>query len=315
MASGAGERGGAVPGSAVAADASNHHYDLPPRIFELFLDESLKYSVGLFERPGREDHDDRPGREALERDDDTLEAAQLRKLEFIARELRVGPGARVLDVGCGWGSLVGFLARRGCRVTGITPSPRQAEFIERRSREVLAAPGAGSVTVLRGTFEDQVGTAELAERSFDAIAFVGSIVHLPDKAAALARAHRLLAHHGRLYLSETCFRSEKRYAQFSTSAEFGFIRDEIFGWGDCVPVSRYVAQLESAGFSLAGMVDLTANYRRTIEEWRRRAERNRTGIDEICPGYTDRLLRYFDICNASWGFTTKQYALTAARER
>ena len=145
--------------------------------------------------------------------------------------------------------------------------------------------------------------------------FVGSIVHMPDKAAALRRAHRLLKHHGRLYLSETCFRSEKRYAQFSGSAEFGFIRDEIFGWGDCVPISRYVAELEDAGFSLTGMIDLTANYRRTIEEWRRRAEHNREAIDEIYAGYSDRLLRYLDICNASWGFTTKQYALIAVRER
>jgi len=292
MSSSAGERGGAVQ---IAADASNHHYDLPPRIFELFLDESLKYSVGLFERS-----------------DDTLETAQQRKLELIARELRLGPGARVLDVGCGWGSLVGFLARRGCRVTGITPSPHQAELVAARA---ATAGVADRVAVLRGTFEDPAVIAELGERSFDGIAFVGSIVHLPDKAAALARAHRLLAHHGRLYLSETCFRSEKRYAQFSTSAEFGFIRDNIFGWGDCVPVSRYVAHLEDAGFSLAGMIDLTANYRRTIEEWRQRAERNRMAIDEICPGYTDRLLRYFDICNASWGFTTKQYALIAVRER
>jgi len=292
MSSSAGERGGAAH---VAADASNHHYDLPPRIFELFLDDSLKYSVGLFEER-----------------DDTLEVAQQRKLELIARELRLGPGARVLDVGCGWGSLVGFLARRGCRVTGITPSPRQADFVAARA---AAAGVADRVAVLRGAFEDQAVIAELGERSFDGITFVGSIVHLPDKAAALARAHRLLAHHGRLYLSETCFRSEKRYAQFSTSAEFGFIRDEIFGWGDCVPVSRYVADLEDAGFSLAGMIDLTANYRRTIDEWRQRAERNRTAIDEICPGYTDRLLRYFDICNASWGFTTKQYALIAVRER
>lgn len=305
MSSVAGERGGATP---VAADASNHHYDLPPRIFELFLDESLKYSVGLFERRSREDQDDPREREARERGDDTLEAAQLRKMDFIAHELRVAPGARVLDVGCGWGSLVGFLASRGCLVTGITPSPRQAEFVAARA---AVAGVADRVTLLRGAFEDQA----LPERSFDGIAFVGSIVHLPDKAAALARAHRLLAHRGRLYLSETCFRNEKRYAQFSSSAEFGFIRDEIFGWGDCVPVSRYVTQLENAGFSLAGMVDLTADYRRTIEEWRRRVERNRAAIDEICPGYADRLLRYFYICNASWGFTTKQYAVIAVRER
>jgi cyclopropane-fatty-acyl-phospholipid synthase len=290
--SGPGEGGSALP---VAADASNHHYDLPPRIFELFLDASLKYSVGLFER-----------------DDDTLEDAQQRKLAFIARELRLGPGMRLLDVGCGWGSLVEFAARRGCRVTGITPSPRQAAFVAERAR---GAGVADAVAVHCGTFDDAELPKYGADRGFDALSFVGSIVHIPDKAAALHAAHRLLAHHGRLYLSETCFRSERRYTQFAPSAEFGFIRDQIFGWGDCVPMSRYVAQLEDAGFSITGCVDLTASYRRTIVHWRQRAEHNRAAIDAIAAGYTDQLLRYFDICNASWGFTTKQYALIAARER
>jgi cyclopropane-fatty-acyl-phospholipid synthase len=278
----------------VAPDASNHHYDLPPELFALFLDENLKYSVGLFQS-----------------DADTLEEAQARKLEFIRAQLRVGPRARVLDAGCGWGSLVLHLAQHDCESFGITPSPQQADFVEGRARR---AGLADRVHIHRGVFEGSE-ESDLMKGSFDAVTFVGSIVHMPDKAAVLRRAHRMLRHHGRLYLSETCFRSARRYRQFASGAEFGFIRDEIFGWGDIVPISDYVAHLEEAGFSLCGLFDLTANYRRTIAEWQRRADRNRALIEQICPGYAEHLLRYFAISNAAWGFTTKQYALVAARER
>ena len=281
----------ATSDEAAAPDASNHHYDLPPQIFELFLDTSLKYSVGLFES-----------------EDDSLEEAQIRKMEYIERVLQLTPGARVLDAGCGWGSLTLFLAARGYHVTGITPSPSQADFVEGRAR---ASGIEDRVTILRGVFEDQ----DLPAGRFNGITFVGSIVHMPDKRAILARSNKLLAKRGRLYLSETCFSNAKRYQQFKDGAEFGFIRDEIFGWGDCVPVSSYVADLEATGFSLCGLRDLTPHYLCTIAEWRRRAARNREAIEALRPGYTDQLLRYFDICNTSWGFTTKQYAVVAVRDR
>ncbi len=275
----------------VASDASNHHYELPPEIFELFLDKSLKYSVGLFDS-----------------EEDTLDEAQIKKMNFIAEELHLKPGSRVLDAGCGWGSLSVFLAERGCEVVGITPSASQADYVEERAE---ASGVASRLSVRRGVFEEQ----DLPAGEFDAVTFVGSIVHMPDKLAILQRTRKLLRKRGRVYLSETCFSSDKRYRQFAEGSEFGFIRDDIFGWGDCVPVSHYVRDFEMAGFSLCGLTDLTANYLRTIVEWRKRAEKNREAIERIRPGYTDTLLRYFDLCNTSWGYTTKQYALVAARDR
>lgn len=275
----------------VAPDASNHHYALPAQIFELFLDKNLKYSVGLFES-----------------EHDSLDDAQIRKLEFIADALHLKPGSRVLDAGCGWGSLSVFLAERGCIVTGITPSPVQADYIAKRAEK---AGVTERLDIRRGVFEEQ----EFSRGTFDAISFVGSIVHMPDKLSVLKRSRELLRKRGRIYLSETCFSSEERYQQYAQGQEHGFIKDEIFGWGDCVPVSRYVAHMESAGLSLVGLKDLTAHYFHTIAEWRRRADKNRDAIDRIRPGYTDTLIRYFDLCNTSWGYTTKQYALIAARDR
>jgi cyclopropane-fatty-acyl-phospholipid synthase len=271
---------------------TNQHYDLPPRVFELFLDEALKYSSGLYLK-----------------EDDTLDQAQIQKMDFIASQLRVRRGERVLDIGCGWGSLTLFLAEKvGCDVVGITPSPRQAEFIRERAR-VRGLDGA--VRIECSHFED----LELPARSFDAITLVGSIVHMVDKARVLDACYRAARHRGRLYLSETCFRNQKRYDQFRMGQVHGFVRDEIFGWGDIVPISKYIVHLEDAGFSLCGLTDLTSHYSRTIAEWRSRAERHRAEIDELAPNLTNQLIRYFDISNAAWGFTTKQYAVTAEKQR
>ena len=81
-----------MTGRAVAA--TNQHYDLDPELFGLFLDPLLKYSSALYESPG-----------------DTLAVAQERKLRFVAGRLGIAGGERLLDVGCGWGSLVLFMAR------------------------------------------------------------------------------------------------------------------------------------------------------------------------------------------------------------
>src|SRR6266705_1471215 len=96
---------------------TNTHYDQDPRIFQLFLDPAMKYSPGLFPE-GNED----------------LETAQIKKMHFIAQQLGIEGGERVLDVGCGWGGLVCFLAKEHrCAVVGVTPAPRQADYIRARA--------------------------------------------------------------------------------------------------------------------------------------------------------------------------------------
>jgi cyclopropane-fatty-acyl-phospholipid synthase len=93
------------------------------------------------------------------------------------------------------------------------------------------------------------------------------------------------------------------------------VRDQIFGWGELIPLSAYVEHLEEAGFSLRGLTDLTSHYARTIDAWQQNVQRNRDALEDLQPGVTEQLLRYFEISNAAWGFSTKQYAVVACKCR
>jgi cyclopropane-fatty-acyl-phospholipid synthase len=284
---------------------TNLHYDQDPELFGLFLDPLRKYSSGLYESP-----------------DDTLAIAQERKLRFVARRLGIAGGdgegvhgvppdggATLLDVGCGWGSLVLFMAAEyGCRATGISPAPRQHAYIAERAK---ALGVAGLVHTEAAVFEH----ASLPPRTFDAITMLGSIVHMPSLDGAFDKARHLLRRGGTLYVSESCFRSNAAREAHGTRAGTRFVRDGIFGWGDLRPLSALVQAAENAGFAIIAIDDLTAHYRRTIEDWLSNIRRNRPRIDDIAPGYAADLERYLEIANAGWGYTTKHYALTCRNSR
>src|ERR1051326_8177153 len=96
-----------------------HHYDLDEQLYALFLDSDRQYSCGYFETPST-----------------TLDDAQLAKKRHLAAKLRLTPGARVLDIGCGWGGLALYLAEHtGARVTGITLSKEQHALAQVRAGE------------------------------------------------------------------------------------------------------------------------------------------------------------------------------------
>jgi cyclopropane-fatty-acyl-phospholipid synthase len=271
--------------------ATNKHYALPVELFSTYLDRRLKYSSGLYTG----DHDD-------------LDRAQTDKLHFVARQLGLTGGERLLDVGCGWGSLVLFMAREyGCHVTGVTPSGPQAEYIREQAAQAGVTP---LVTVDVGSFMD----VPVADR-FDAVTMLGSIVHMPDRKAVLRKAHGLLRRGGPLYLSESCFRNHAAYEEFSRRPGTEHVTVGIFGFADMVPLSVLVEAVEATGLSLTGLTDLTAHYHRTIEEWERRADAARDRIEQVAPGMSEQLVRYLQTANAGWGYTTKHYALTAVNSR
>lgn len=272
--------------------ASNRHYDSTPRVFELFLDPTLKYSSGLYAHEGV-----------------SLAEAQQHKLTFIVDNLELRPDSVLLDVGCGWGSLTCHAAQRvGCSVIGITPAATQADYVRRRAA-ALGIADRVSVTV------SSLEALELKPRSLDAVSLVGSIVHVENKRDALAKLYAACRPGATVYLSETCFRNEALQARYDARPGTGFIRQEIFGQGELIPLSRYVAFLEDAGFSLTGLRDLSADYRKTIEHWRENARANAAPLEALEPGIVERLERYFDIANAAWGYTSKHYAVTAKRAR
>jgi cyclopropane-fatty-acyl-phospholipid synthase len=278
-------------GPAEAVRATERHYSLPPEFFAAFLDERLKYSSGLYRDPGV-----------------TLDQAQTDKLRFVAGELGLTGGERLLDVGCGWGSLVLFMAQEyGCAVTGVTPSPVQAAYIADRAR---AAGLAGLVSLQVGSFSD----LSITER-YHAATMLGSIVHMPDRVDVLRTVYRLLHRGGRLYLSETAFRNADVYREFADRPGTRHVTETIFGFADMVPFSVIVAAAELAGFSLTALHDLTAHYRMTLDDWERRAVTNRDRIEAVTPDMFEPLVRYLRTANAGWGYTTKHYGLVASKSR
>ncbi|GHI04053.1 cyclopropane-fatty-acyl-phospholipid synthase [Streptomyces cellostaticus] len=274
-----------------AYQATNRHYELPAELFGIYLDQRLKYSSGLY----ADEHTD-------------LDQAQTDKLHFVARQLGLTGGERLLDIGCGWGSLTLFMAREyGCRVTGVTPSRPQAEYIRAQAEK---AGVAGLVTLELGSFTD----AEVAGR-FDAVTLLGSIVHMPNRTAVLRKVYGLLRPGGSMYLSESCFKDHAAYEEFSRRPGTKHVTEGIFGFADMVPLSVLVEAVESAGFSLTDLTDLTAHYHRTIEEWERRVEAARDRVELVAPGMSEPLIRYLRTANAGWGYTTKHYALSALKSR
>ena len=196
-----------------------YHYDLSNDFFELFLGRRMVYSCAYFESSEEE-----------------LDDAQERKLEYLCRKLRLRPGERLLDIGCGWGALLVHAAERyGVEVLGITLSERQAELAEERIR--CAGLGARCRVELRDY-------RELDEsESFDKIVSVGMFEHvgaarLPEY---FRRAHHLLKTGG-VFLNHGIARS----ALASGSRGNSFVGRYVFPDGVPVPLATTIAAAEPA---------------------------------------------------------------------
>ncbi len=195
-----------------------------------------------------------------------------------------------------------------CEVVGLTPAPQQADFIRARAQEL----GLAHRVTIKVTHFQETG---FPDDSFDGASLVGSIVHMADKAAVVGECYRICRRKGRVYLSESCYRNPAKKLEFESRPGSLHVAQNIFGWVDMPPVSHYVRHLEDAGFSLIGLRDLTADYHRTIEDWRTNLLRNRAQFDAFAPGESESYIRYFEAANAGWGFTTIHYAVVAARSR
>ncbi|MGQ0842007.1 SAM-dependent methyltransferase [Actinokineospora sp.] len=271
---------------------TNQHYDQDPRVFELYLDPTRKYSSGLYQTPS-----------------DTLELAQRQKLHYVADRLGLREGHRLLDIGCGWGSLILFMAANyGATTVGVSPAPNQHAYIADQAVHM-------GLSEKVSTRVGQIEQLDVERRGFDAITMLGSIVHMPDLDTVFGKAWAALRPRGRLYVSESCYRNAAKRAEFAQRESSVFVRDSIFGWGDMRPLSKLIRGAEDAGFSVVAVDDLTEHYYRTIEDWLANVERNAAALDALRAGLAEELVRYLKTANAGWGFTTKHYALTCQKSR
>jgi cyclopropane-fatty-acyl-phospholipid synthase len=230
------------------AQVVSHHYDLSNDFFSLLLDASMAYSCGYWT-------DDRPGYGVAD--------AQRDKLDLICRKLDLQPGTRLLDVGCGWGSLAVHAAKEyGAAVTAVTVAAEQQAFVERR----LRAEGVEHLVDLRRCDYRQV-LAEGGAR-FDAAAAIEMGEHVGDAnyPAFLAGLHASLAVGGRL-LIQVMSRGGRH------PGGGPFIERYIAPDMHMRPLGRTVSLLEGAGFEVRDVHALREHYARTIREWSAEMER------------------------------------------
>ncbi|MBS3766023.1 class I SAM-dependent methyltransferase [Candidatus Bipolaricaulota bacterium] len=247
----------------------SEHYDIDPQVFRSFLDKDMNYSCAYFEE----------GSEGLDE-------AQRRKMDLIAEKIDLCPGDELLDVGCGWGNALLYYAENyGCRTTGLTIAENQAEEIRRKAEERNLAE---LVTVEVEHYQ----AAFLTKKNFDAITFIGSIIHMEDRAGAASLTHDLLKEGGRTLISETYVPHEDAVGDNRAS---NFIAEEVFGYGNLITPGQEIRNLEEAGFELLGTQNITDHYVRTIDLWLDRVKNNKKEIDEVSSGESKKLRTYLTL--------------------
>lgn len=237
------------------------HYDLSNDLFAAFLDDTLSYSSALF--------DDGPW------SGQSLEEAQLRKVDAILDLAGVEAGMRVLEVGTGWGTLAIEAARRGARVVTVTLSGEQAALAEERA----IAAGVDHLVEIR--LQDY---REL-EGSFDAIVSVEMIESVGEEywPAFLETLDEHLSPGGAVAI-QAILMSHDRF--LATRRSYGWVQKHIFP-GGLIPSLRAVEDVAErhTGLRLAGVHTFGAHYAETLRRWRHRfqerwPEISRLGFDE-----------------------------------
>jgi cyclopropane-fatty-acyl-phospholipid synthase len=235
--------------------AIRFHYDIGESFYRLWLDRRMTYSCAYYERA-----DDPPS---------DLDAAQEAKLDLICRKLALQPGQRLLDIGCGWGSLILFAAERhGVEAVGVTLSERQAAEANRRVAE------AGLADHVRAEVRDYRDLRELG--AFDAVASVGMFEHvgranLPRYFESAFEAVRP----GGRFLNHSITEGHRRprFGSDRRPTSSHFIGRYVFPDGELMPVDEAIAAARSkAGFEILDVQMLRPHYALTLAAWVARLE-------------------------------------------
>ena len=232
------------------AEAIRYHYDVSNDFYALWLDRRMVYSCAYY-RDGGED----------------IETAQAQKLDHICRKLRLKPGERFLDIGCGWGALVMHAAERyGVTATGITLSQNQHALANERIR---AAGLEERCEVRVQDYREVPG-----EGRFDKIASIGMFEHvgLKNLPVYFGAIRRLLADGG-IVLNHgiTSVDPDSRAVGMGGGE---FIEKYVFPHGELPHLSLVIKEMGAAGLEVMDCETLRLHYARTLRQWSDRLEAN-----------------------------------------
>jgi cyclopropane-fatty-acyl-phospholipid synthase len=268
-------------------EAVRFHYNLGNAFYSLWLDSRMVYSCAYFARA-----------------DDSLDQAQASKLDLICRKLRLQPGDRLLDIGCGWGGLIIHAAQHyGVVALGITLSDVQTEF----ARERISRCGLSD----RCRVELRDYRTIPREGQFDKIASVGMVEHVGrnklDEYFASAfgalRPGGLFLNHGIVSISTSRPESLRSRAEARIWKRGEFIDRYVFPDGELVPSSTVIASAERSGFELRDVESLREHYVQTLRHWVHRLEAHHDEAVDLVGEETYRVWRLYMSASA-YGFRT-----------
>lgn len=256
--------------------ATNFHYDRSNEFFALWLDERMLYTTAYFRSP-----------------DETLDEAQEAKVDYVCRKLRLRPGERLLDIGCGWGGLVVHAAERyDAEVVGITLSEEQAAWARER---IERAGVAHRARIEIADYRELEG-----DGTFDKVAAVGMFEHVPHAQLGefFGAAWRLLRPRG-VFLNHAIARPLLQPRRRGRS----FIAAYVYPDAELKAISTSLRAAEEAGFEVRDVESLREHYPPTLREWLRRLEANREAVIRETDEATYRVFRLY-LAGSVHGFTT-----------
>jgi cyclopropane-fatty-acyl-phospholipid synthase len=266
----------------VDAEAIAYHYDVSNEFYRLWLDREMVYSCAYFRSP-----------------DDSLEEAQLAKIDHILAKLRLAPGQRLLDIGCGWGALAIRAAQQcGARVVGITLSRNQRDLARAR---VAAAGLEDRVEIRLQDYRD-------VNETFDRIVSVGMFEHvgLRNLRDYFARTRKLLADGG-ICLNHGITSTDPDSAE----SPFGggeFIERYVFPHGELPHIGFLLREMTAAGLEAADVENLRRHYALTARHWSRRFEQNGAQVRALAGEKRFRIWRAY-LAGCAYGFEHNWIAL------
>ena len=219
------------------AEAIHHHYDVSNAFYERVLGPSMTYTCACYPYEGA-----------------TLEEAQENKYRLVFDKLRLKEGDRLLDIGCGWGGMVRYAARRGVRVIGATLSREQATW----AQEAIAAEGLGHLAEVRHS-----DYRDVTETGFDAVSSIGLTEHIgirnyPSYFSFINDRLRV----GGLLLNHCITRPDNRRS--STGA---FIDRYVFPDGELTGSGTIIAAVQDVGLEVRHEENLREHYAQTLAGW------------------------------------------------
>ena len=259
----------------IDAEAIAYHYDVSNEFYSLWLDTDMVYSCGYFHH-----------------EEDTLEAAQRQKIDRILRKLRVRPGDRLLDIGCGWGALIMRAAEKyGARAVGITLSRNQFELAQERIRQ---AGLADRCEVRLEDYRDVSGT-------FDRIASVGMFEHVGLKhlRGYFEKIRGLLADDG-IALNHGITSTDPDSAEYPRRGG-DFIERYVFPHGELPHISLTLKEMAAAGLEPVDVESLRRHYALTLRHWADRFERAGEQPRELVGEKRWRIWRIY-LAGCAYGF-------------